>query len=84
MEEALRSGAGPSSLGRLGYGFAMIVWRGRIGNTPDVRLKRARLARLGAGFSFHQLDIADHAAVLRLGAGVEVVVQHVERENWPK
>ena len=40
----------------------------------DVRLKQARLARLGAGFSFHHLDIADHEAVMRLGAGVEVIV----------
>lgn len=40
----------------------------------DVRLKRARLARLGAGFSFHQLDIADHEAVSKLGGGVDVVV----------
>ena len=40
----------------------------------DVRLKQARLARLEAGFTFHQLDIADHAAVLRLGDGVEAVV----------
>jgi UDP-glucuronate 4-epimerase len=40
----------------------------------DVRLKRARLERLGAGFTFHQLDIADHEAVMRLGDGVEVVV----------
>jgi UDP-glucuronate 4-epimerase len=40
----------------------------------DVRLKRARLARLGAGFSFHQLDIADHEAVSKLGDGVDVVV----------
>jgi len=40
----------------------------------DVRLKQARLARLGAGFTFHKLDIADHESVLRLGDGVEVVV----------
>ncbi|MDE8346967.1 MAG: NAD-dependent epimerase/dehydratase family protein [Acidocella sp.] len=40
----------------------------------DVRLKRARLARLTGAFVFHQLDIADHAAVARLGDGVEVVV----------
>jgi UDP-glucuronate 4-epimerase len=40
----------------------------------DVRLKRARLAKLGKGFAFHQLDIADHEAVLKLGDGVEVVV----------
>ena len=40
----------------------------------DVRLKHGRLARLGEGFSFHKLDIADHEAVLRLGDGVEVIV----------
>jgi UDP-glucuronate 4-epimerase len=40
----------------------------------DVRLKQARLARLGKGFTFHRLDIADHAVVLKLGDGVEVVV----------
>jgi len=40
----------------------------------DVRLKHARLARLGAGFTFHQLDIADHEAVMKLGDGVEVIV----------
>jgi len=40
----------------------------------DVRLKQARLARLGRGFTFHQLDIADHEALMRLGEGVEVVV----------
>ncbi len=40
----------------------------------DVRLKQVRLARLGAGFTFHKLDIADHEAVLKLGDGVEVVV----------
>jgi len=39
----------------------------------DVRLKHARLARLQRGFSFHQLDIADHAAVLKLGDGVEAI-----------
>ncbi len=39
----------------------------------DVRLKHARLALLGKGFSFHQLDIADHEAVLKLGDGVEVI-----------
>ncbi len=39
----------------------------------DVRLKRARLAQLTGRFSFQQLDIADHAAVMRLG-DVEVVV----------
>jgi UDP-glucuronate 4-epimerase len=40
----------------------------------DVRLKRARLARLYGRFQFHQLDIADHEAMLRLGDGVEVVI----------
>lgn len=40
----------------------------------DVRLKHGRLARLGEGFTFHKLDIADHEAVLRLGDGVEVIV----------
>jgi len=40
----------------------------------DVRLKQARLARLGRGFVFHRLDIAEHAALMRLGDGVEVVV----------
>lgn len=40
----------------------------------DTRLKRARLAQLRRGFSFHELDIADHEAVLRLGDGVEVIV----------
>lgn len=40
----------------------------------DVRLKQARLKRLGAGFTFQKLDIADHAAVARLGDGAEVVV----------
>lgn len=40
----------------------------------DVRLKRARLARLTGRFTFHELDIADHAAVMRLGDGVEVIV----------
>ena len=40
----------------------------------DLRLKHARLARLGERFTFHKLDIADHASVLRLGDGVEVVV----------
>jgi UDP-glucuronate 4-epimerase len=41
-----------------------------------VRLKRARLGLLARerGFSFEQLDIADHAALLALGDGVEVVV----------
>ena len=40
----------------------------------DVRLKQARLARLGKGFVFHRLDLADHEALARLGDGVEVVV----------
>jgi len=40
----------------------------------DVRLKHARLARLQGRFAFHQLDIADHAAMLRLGDGAEVVI----------
>jgi UDP-glucuronate 4-epimerase len=40
----------------------------------DVRLKQARLARLGVGFTFHRLDIADHAALARLADGVRVVV----------
>ena len=40
----------------------------------DVRLKQARLARLGAGFTFHHLNIAEHEAVMRLGDGVEVIV----------
>jgi UDP-glucuronate 4-epimerase len=40
----------------------------------DVALKRARLTRLGPGFSFHQADIADHETVAKLGVGAEVVV----------
>jgi UDP-glucuronate 4-epimerase len=40
----------------------------------DVRLKRARLARLGRGFTFHKADIADHEAMRRLGEGAELVV----------
>ncbi len=40
----------------------------------DVRLKQARLARLGKGFVFHRLDLADHEGLARLGDGVEVVV----------
>lgn len=41
----------------------------------DVRLKHARLARLeNPGFAFHACDIADHAAVCRLGEGAEVVI----------
>jgi UDP-glucuronate 4-epimerase len=40
----------------------------------DVRLKRARLARLTGRMAFHELDIADHEAMLRLGDGAEVVI----------
>lgn len=40
----------------------------------DVRLKHARLKRLGKGFTFQQLDIADHEAVSSLGDGVEVIL----------
>jgi UDP-glucuronate 4-epimerase len=42
----------------------------------DVRLKHARLVLLGQAprFVFHQVDIADHAAMLRLGDGADVVV----------
>lgn len=40
----------------------------------DVRLKRARLAQLGPGFRFRQLDIADHDAVRLAGEGAELVV----------
>jgi UDP-glucuronate 4-epimerase len=40
----------------------------------DVRLKRARLARLERRMAFHELDIADHEAVVRVGDGVEVVI----------
>ncbi len=40
----------------------------------DVRLKQARLKRLGKGFSFHHLDIADHEAVRRVGDGVEAIL----------
>jgi len=40
----------------------------------DVRLKQARLSRLGRGFTFHKLDIADHDSVLRLGDGLEAIV----------
>lgn len=39
----------------------------------DPRLKQARLQRLGKGFTFQKLDLADHEAVLRLGDGVEVI-----------
>ena len=39
----------------------------------DVRLKQARLQRLGKGFTFQELDLADHEAVLRTGEGVEVI-----------
>jgi UDP-glucuronate 4-epimerase len=40
----------------------------------DVRLKAARLAELGRGFTFHQLDIADHEALARVGVGVALIV----------
>jgi UDP-glucuronate 4-epimerase len=42
----------------------------------DVRLKQARLVLLGQDqkFAFHQMDIADHASMLRLGDGVDVVI----------
>jgi UDP-glucuronate 4-epimerase len=40
----------------------------------DVRLKRARLKRLEGRMAFHELDIADHEQVLRLGDGVAVVI----------
>ncbi|MDE8350090.1 MAG: NAD-dependent epimerase/dehydratase family protein [Acidocella sp.] len=42
----------------------------------DVRLKQARLAVLAkqTRFTFHRLDIADHATLARLGEGTEVVV----------
>jgi UDP-glucuronate 4-epimerase len=42
----------------------------------DVALKRARLARLGRqrNFTFHELDIADHAALARASDGVETMV----------
>jgi UDP-glucuronate 4-epimerase len=41
----------------------------------DVRLKQARLERLGRkSFTFVPLDIADHAAVLCLGDGVDAVI----------
>jgi len=42
----------------------------------DVRLKRARLEILGrsAAFVFHEVDLADHAAILAAGQGVDVVV----------
>lgn len=39
----------------------------------DLRLKQARLERLGKDFTFHRLDLADHEAVLRIGEGVEVI-----------
>lgn len=39
----------------------------------DPRLKQARLQRLGKGFTFHKLDLADHEAILRLGEGVETI-----------
>lgn len=42
----------------------------------DVRLKRARLARLAAhgGFIFEQVDIADHARLTAVGLDVDVIV----------
>jgi UDP-glucuronate 4-epimerase len=41
----------------------------------DVRLKQARLERLQRkNFAFEPLDIADHAAVLRLGDGLDAVI----------
>jgi UDP-glucuronate 4-epimerase len=42
----------------------------------DVRLKQGRLQRLQLykNFAFKQLDIADHAAVLKLQDGLEVVI----------
>ncbi|MCF3947882.1 NAD-dependent epimerase/dehydratase family protein [Acidiphilium sp. AL] len=42
----------------------------------DVGLKRARLAHLVRhdGFAFHALDIADHAALLGVGAGTKIIV----------
>ncbi len=40
----------------------------------DVRLKQARLQRLGKGFSFQQLDIADHEAVRRVANGAEAIL----------
>lgn len=39
----------------------------------DVRLKQARLQTLGRRIAFHQLDIADHESILRLGDGVEAI-----------
>ena len=40
----------------------------------DVRLKHARLARLDKRFTFRQLDIANHEAVMRLGDGVDAII----------
>jgi UDP-glucuronate 4-epimerase len=40
----------------------------------DVRLKAARLRELGAGFRFHQLDIADHETLAKLGEGAALIV----------
>lgn len=40
----------------------------------DPRLKAARLQRLGAGFTFHRLDIADYEALRRAGEGAEVIL----------
>ena len=40
----------------------------------DVRLKHARLARLDKRFTFRQLDIANHEAVMKLGDGVDAII----------
>lgn len=42
----------------------------------DVRLKRARVARLNAErlFSFHEIDIADHAALREASLDAEVII----------
>jgi UDP-glucuronate 4-epimerase len=40
----------------------------------DVRLKHARLNQLGPNFTFHQLDIANHEAVLKLADGIDTVI----------
>lgn len=39
----------------------------------DPRLKQARLQRLGQGFSFKKLDLADHESVLGLADDVDVI-----------
>lgn len=39
----------------------------------DTRLKQARLQRLGKGFTFQKVNLADYEAVLRLGDGAEVI-----------